>query len=154
MDERNRSRGVLGGIQVKFQDFIEHGLVRKASPDSALVKSLLFTAEEDLKFLESLEITSTSSRKIMSNYYDTLRSILEAIALLEGYKIYSHEAFAYFLKEKGQEILAKKFDRFREIRNKINYYGKVISVEEAKEYSEEIKKMILLLKKTYLQKKI
>ena len=44
-----------------------------------------------------------------------------------------------------------QFDRFRKIRNKINYYGKDISVEEVKEYSEKIelliKKLKLLIKK-------
>ena len=114
-------------------------------------KSLIATAELDLQFLEKLEINEQSARKIMSNYYDVLRSILEAIALLEGYKVYSHEAFTFFLNEKGEETLALKFDRFRKLRNNINYYGKNISVEEVKEYSAEIGNIVALLRKKYLE---
>src|SRR3989344_1056087 len=81
---------------------------------------------------------------------DVLRSIVESMSIIEGYKIYSHEAFTYFLKEKGEEIISEKFDRFRKIRNKINYYGGNISAEEVKENIEEIKEIIKKLKTKYL----
>lgn len=135
---------------MKFQDFIKEGSVRRGSPDKLLAKSLLKTSENDKKFIDSLRIDTTSSRKIMSNYYDILRSILEAVSALEGYKIYSHEAFAHYLKEKGESVLSMKFDRFRKIRNAINYYGKDISIEETKDNIKEISKMIKDLINKYL----
>ena len=56
-----------------------------------------------------------------------------------------------FLEFIGEKNFSVQFDRFRKIRNKINYYGKDISVEEVKEYSEKIelliKKLKLLIKK-------
>ena len=85
---------------MKFSDFIKQGQVRVASKDESLAKSLIQSAKKDAEFLGSLEINEQSSRKLMTNYYDVLRSILEAIAAIKGYKIYSHEAFAYFLEEK------------------------------------------------------
>ncbi|MBT3405030.1 hypothetical protein HN832_03855 [archaeon] len=136
---------------MRFEDFIKRGLVRRGSQDFNLAKSLIKTAESDLKFLSKLKIDKNSSRKIMSNYYDVLRSILEAISAWEGYKIYSHEAFAYFLKEKGEENLSLKFDRFRQVRNKINYYGEDISVEETEANILEIKNMVQELKKKYFK---
>lgn len=135
---------------MRFKDFIERSLVRKSSRDVSLAKSLVFTAENDLQFLRRLEINKSSARKIMSNYYDILRSILEAISILDGFKIYSHEAFTYYLKEKGENLIAEKFDRFRRIRNNINYYGKDISVEEVEENSKEMVKLINVLKENYL----
>jgi len=139
---------------MKFEDFIKQGQVRRASPDISLVKSLYKNTINDLKYLESQIINEISARKIISNYYDCLRSILEAIASLEGYKIYQHEAYAFFLKEKNEEIPSIKFDRFRKIRNKINYYGGDISVQEAKEISEEVIKLINYLIEKYLKKRV
>lgn len=136
---------------MKLKDFIEKGQVKKSSKDKTLAKSLIITAGNDLKFLNSLNLNENSARKIMSNYYDVLRSILEAISALDGFKIYSHEAFAYFMKEKGEELIAIKFDRFRMIRNRINYYGKSISVEEVQENTAEILKMIRELKDKYFK---
>ena len=135
---------------MKFRDFIENGQARIAEKDMMLAKSLINGAKKDLEFLEKLKIDDNSSRKIMTNYYDTLRSILEAISALDGFKVYSHEAFTFFLKEKNEEVLAVKFDRFRQIRNKINYYGKDITVGETKENIKEIKRMIQILIEKYL----
>ncbi len=134
---------------MNFQDFIRQGQVRKASIDKPLINSLVETAEKDLLFLNKVRIDGLSARKVISNYYDVLRSILEALACKSGYKIYSHEAFTYFLKELKEPILAEKFDRFRKIRNNINYYGKNISLKEAKEYMPEILEMINRIKKRY-----
>lgn len=137
---------------MKLNDFIKKGDVRKASKDISLAKSLVETANIDMKFLQNLEINENSARKIMTNYYDVLRSILEAISTLDGYKIYSHEAFNYFLKEKNENLIANKFDRFRKIRNGINYYGKNISVEEVKEHVSEITGLINTLKTKYIER--
>lgn len=136
---------------MKFSDFIGSNQVRRAQIDIALAKSLVRTAEIDLKFVISLEVTEVSARKILTNYYDVLRSMLEAMAASEGYKVYSHEAFAFFLKEKNENILAEKFDRFRKIRNGINYYGRSITVEEAKEHAHEIAQVIDTLRSKFLK---
>ena len=139
---------------MKFDDFIRNGQVRKTYPDISLIKSLYENTLNDLKYLANQKINEISSRKIVANYYDCLRSILEAIAILDGYKVYQHEAFVFFLKEKGEELSSIKFDRFRDIRNRINYYGKDISVEEANEIIEDIKKQIEYLIRKYLKEAI
>ena len=139
---------------MKFSDFIKRKEVRKAEFDPELFKSIVKTTELDLIFLEKVKIDEYSARKIMSNYYDVLRSLLEAMALRDGYKVYSHEAFTFYLREKEENEISLKFDRFRKKRNAINYYGESVSIEEVKEYSEEMKKIIIELKKKYLAKEI
>jgi len=134
---------------MKFEDFIKNGNVRRSSKDESLVKSLIRNSKKDLKFLDKIKIDANSSRKLMANYYDVLRSILEAMVLLKKYKVYSHEAFTYFLKENGEEIISIKFDRFRKIRNSINYYGGDITMEDAKENILEIQKIIKYLLSKY-----
>ena len=136
---------------MKFEDFIKKGEVRRAFRDISLVKSLVKTAKADLEYLDELEVNEKSSRKIMVSYYDVLRSILEAVSFLDGWKIYFHDAFTYFLKEKDEKVLAIKFDRFRKIRNSINYYGKNISAKETKENVREIKNMIYYIINKYLK---
>lgn len=136
---------------MKFVDFLKRNEVRKAEKDLNLIKSLVTSAESDLKFLENTKIDEFSARKILSNYYDVLRSILEVMALQDGYKVYSHEAFTIYLKEKGESEISLKFDRFRQKRNKINYYGESVSIEEVQGYSKEIKAVIIELKEKYFE---
>src|SRR3989338_5863665 len=132
---------------MNFQEFIKRGLVRKTSPDPHLIQSLIKVIENDLSFLETVQITGLSARKVIGNYYDTLREILEVMALKVGFKVYAHEPFVAFLTEKGKEGIAAKFDRFRIMRNSINYYGASISVEEAIAYKQELLDVIAALKK-------
>jgi hypothetical protein len=138
---------------MRFEDFIKKGQVKHTSKDIQLIKALINTADQDLEFLKQLALTIISARKIISNYYDVLRSILEAIVSLDGYKVYSHEAFTYYLKEKEEEDSAIKFDRFRKIRNSINYYGKEIKPVEAKEIVDDIIKLVDKMK-SKLSKKL
>ena len=135
---------------MNFKDFIRKGLVRRASRDKNIEKSLYKNTISDLIYLNKIKIDEFSSRKILTNYYDCLRTILEVLASIEGFKIYQHEAFVFYLKEKKEGIISLKFDRFRKIRNAVNYYGKDVSVEETKEYILEIKKIINYLIDKYL----
>ncbi|HLD87017.1 MAG TPA: hypothetical protein VJB12_03050 [Candidatus Nanoarchaeia archaeon] len=122
-----------------FGRFLKEGKVRRGEKDAMLATSLVQMAEQDLEFLRPLRITEISARRIVSNYYDVMRSLLEAMAALDGYKVYSHEAFTDYLDEvKGEQRLSERFDRLRKIRNGINYYGKSITIEEAEELALEM----------------
>lgn len=137
---------------MEFNDFIKQGKVKKGEKDKALAKSILGAINQDLRFLDKLEIDKLSSRKLMCNYYDVLRAIIEAISALDGLKVYSHEAYTFYLRElKCEESLSLEFDRFRKIRNKLTYYGKNIAVEEASSNIKEMKKIIKVLKEKYLR---
>src|SRR3989338_2126198 len=129
---------------MNFKDFINDGKVRKATPDRFMAESIIKNTFEDLKFLEQTKLTELSKRKLVTNYYDSL---------LKGYKIYSHEAFTPFLEEELKDkILSIKFDRFRKIRNGLNYYGKSIQLNEAKEIIEELKRVINEIKQKFIKK--
>lgn len=87
----------------------------------------------------------------MSNYYEALREVVESICQLHGWNVYSHEALTSFLAEiLREETIARKFDRFRKIRNGINYYGKRITAAESSENKKEILKLIETVKSKYL----
>ncbi len=136
---------------MRFEDFIKKGQVRRSSKDISLIKALYKNTLNDLTYLASQKVTLLSARKVVTNYYDCLRSVLEAVASIEGYKVYQHEAFTYFLKEKNEEIIAIKLDRFRKICNRLSYYGEDIPLEEAKELVAEIKKLTNDLIQKYLK---
>lgn len=46
---------------MRLKDFLEKGLVKRINKDISLVKSLLISAENDLKFLKALEINENSA---------------------------------------------------------------------------------------------
>jgi hypothetical protein len=126
-----------------FERFLKEGKARRSEPDITLSASLMKTAEDDLQFLKTIAITDLSSRKTFSNYYDVARSLLEALSAIEGYKVYSHEAYTDYLHDlKGEIELSEKFDRLRKIRNGVNYYGKPLGKVEAQELIESCMSLI------------
>jgi len=82
--------------------------------------------------------------------YDSLREVLEALCILNGYKILSHICIGELLKDKIEEFNYVEFDRVRWIRNSINYYGEKVEFEQGK----EIIKKIFTIKKNILNKNI
>jgi hypothetical protein len=86
----------------------------------------------------------------MTNHFDILRTVLEAVSVKRGYKIYEHEAFTYLLKEIGEGQISIRFDRYRKIRNRVNYYGEEVPIEKAREFINDIKKIIDYLLDKYL----
>ncbi|MBI1936460.1 hypothetical protein HYS31_08590 [Candidatus Woesearchaeota archaeon] len=136
---------------MRFNDFIEQGKVRKGSPDIPKVRSLVQTSNNHLAFLKNQKINETSSGSILVTYYEALREVIEAICLKEGLKVYSHEAFTYFLKEKDEESAAVRFDNLRKLRNSINYYGEKVGITEVQAAKKDITGLIQLLKTKYLK---
>ncbi len=134
---------------MRFTDFIEQGKVRKGSIEIAKIKSLLETSKNHLLFLENQKINYVSAGSIMVTYYEALREIIEAMCLTEGFRVYSHEAFTYFLREKNETIIAEKFDNLRKLRNAVNYYGEKVDAPEVEIAKQEIIHLIKMLKEKY-----
>ena len=126
-------------------------LVKKKSLDENLIRSLIKESEKKIKTNNILQLDEITASTKLCIVYDSLREILEAIAIKKGYKIYNHECYVGFLKE--ILFLPKEsvdFNNFRKARNSINYYAKPISVDDIKNLIFEIlnlrKKLMELLK--------
>ena len=134
---------------MKFEDFITDGKIRKAQQDPQQAKSLLQMSEQNLKAIKEIQLTDSTASILFSQIYESLRQVIEAIAILKGFKVYSHEAYTYFLKELSEDVASQKFDRLRRLRNGINYYGKPVSVAVTKNTLEEVSQLCAKLKEKY-----
>ena len=130
-----------------WQECLEKGFVRKSTPDKELAKSLLKMAETRLHFIKSIIIEQSNASIITGEAYEALREVCEALIATEGFKVYSHECITSFIKEISKdEYSAIIFDRYRRVRNAINYYGRQVSSEEARQAVAEISELITKLK--------
>lgn len=64
--------------------------------------------------------------------YDSLREVLEAVCIMNSYKVISHICIEKLLETIYPWLRWHDFDRFRYIRNSINYYGKKIEITQGK----------------------
>jgi len=117
-------------------------IAKNVNPDVEMIISLTKSSRNKLESESKLNMSNVTANSKLSLAYDSLRELLEALALKNGYKVYNHECYTAFLKEIIKEnYKADEFDDIRKIRNAVNYYGKEISVEEANEIIAKIKKL-------------
>ena len=125
-----------------FKECLKKRIAKEVKTDLELIKSLKKTSQNKLDSENKLELNDVTAGSKISLMYDSLRELLEALAIKKGYKIYNHECYTYFLKEiLNESSKGDEFDELRKIRNGINYYAKDISVNEAKEVLNRIKKL-------------
>lgn len=121
-------------------------IAKEVNQNENLIHSLLNSAEKKLD--AEMHLPNTLSEPKICLVYDALRSILEALALRNGFKIYNHECYTPFLKEVLNESrLGDKFNEFRKLRNAINYYGKDVDENESKEVIKDMKELIEVVQK-------
>jgi len=80
-----------------------------------LIKNLKKSSDNKLKSSDALSLNEVTSSSKFTLAYDSLRELLEALALKNGYKVYNHECYAAFLKEIIKE--SYKADEFDDIKN-------------------------------------
>ncbi|MAE42624.1 hypothetical protein CMO93_02545 [Candidatus Woesearchaeota archaeon] len=121
----------------------EKRLAKEIGVDTELIKSLKISAGKKTSSAKLLEMNETTASSIITLAYDALRELLEAIAIKNGYKIYNHECYTSFLQSVMDENeMAESFDSLRKLRNSINYYGKDISIDDAKIVAEDIEELM------------
>ncbi len=137
-----------------FQEHLKENKVKKKAADPAEGRSLFRQAEERLADLQHLPLTEKNAPFRFEDGYEVLREALQAFLALEGYKPYSHEAVFCFAAERHllSEAEYHAADRYREMRNDINYRGKTVLMEEAQELIDFVKALLPLLGKK-LEKK-
>jgi hypothetical protein len=125
-----------------FNECLKKRIAKEVKEDKELVFSLLKTSQNKFDSEKRLELSEITLSSKISLLYDSLRELLEALAIKKGYKIYNHECYTYFLKEiLNESIKGDEFDELRKIRNSINYYAQDISINEAKDVLKRINKL-------------
>lgn len=114
------------------------GLIKKTSIDKELIKSLIEMSNIKETAVKNAGITDITISAYVSLAYDSLREVLEALCILNGYKVLSHICIGELLKGVIEEFDYEEFDRLRWIRNSINYYGQKVDLKQGNEIIDKI----------------
>lgn len=117
-------------------------MAKEVSPDENLISALTKSSKNKLESESKLPMSKVTASSKLSLAYDSLRELLEALALKKGYKVYNHECYMAFLKEViGESDRGNEFDELRKARNAVNYYGEELTPEEAREVIGVMRKL-------------
>ena len=133
-----------------LNDCIKKGFVKRTKINKELINSLKEMSNIKEYAVNSAKIDEKNISAYVSLAYDSLREILEALCILKGYKVISHICVGEVLKNAFPSFNFQEFDRYRWIRNSINYYGEKVDFDQGKEIIKKIfelkKRMLALLK--------
>src|SRR3989344_4488858 len=124
---------------MNFENSLANGKAKKVIPNKIRASSIFKSSIQAIEAAKMIQLNQTTLKSISRELYEGLREYCEAIGYLRGYKFLDHESIGYFLREVIKEQSASnKFDRYRKLRNGINYYGEDIDIETVKEAIIEI----------------
>ncbi|MBD3361796.1 hypothetical protein GF358_03310 [Candidatus Woesearchaeota archaeon] len=121
-------------------------------PNKTRAASLFKSSIQAIETAKEIPLNVKTSKTILRELYEGLREYCEAIGYQKGYKFLDHESIGFFLRDiLKKQSLSKKFDRYRKLRNGINYYGKDIDIETVKEAATEIPALVTALKSNIIK---
>jgi len=133
---------------MNFELCLGNKKVKKVTPNKIRAASLFKSSTQAIETAKTISLDMDTSKTILRELYEGLREYCEAIGYLYGYKFLDHESIVYFLYDILKELsISKRFDRYRKLRNGINYYGEDINIETVKDAVFEIPRLIKELEK-------
>ena len=131
-----------------FEQFLEEGIVRRRSPDSARARSLIDESERRRKFLgemlSRIGLSDANANYFIENSYDILIELLRAKLVSEGFSSSGkggHEAEVSYMRKLGfSEPETRFMNDLRYFRNGIKYYGKIFDKGYGKRVLEFLNK--------------
>ena len=79
-----------------FKECIKRKIAKQVKVDEGLINSLLKTSKNKLESNMRLKLEEVTLSSKISLLYDSLREVLEVLALRNGFKIYNHECYTFF----------------------------------------------------------
>lgn len=133
---------------MNFEDSLIDGKAKKVVPNKIRASSLFKSSIQAIETAKAIQLNPNTSKSILRELYEGLREYCEAIGYLKGYKFLDHESIGHFLGDiLNEQSVSMKFDRYRKLRNGINYYGEEINAETVKEAVIEIPELVKILEK-------
>ena len=133
---------------MNFENSLMDGKAKKVMPNKIRASSLFKSSIQAIETAKVIQLNPNTLKSILRELYEGLREYCEAIGYLRGYKFLDHESIGYFLRDiLKEQSLSIKFDRYRRLRNGINYYGEDIDIETVKEATIEIPELVKRLEK-------
>ena len=131
--------------EASWYDCLENNSAIRVSPDKERAKSLIETAEERISLIN--ETNEKNCNFVFEDYYTSILELLQALVILQGYKIINHVCLGYYLRDAlERKELFVLFDDLRYKRNSLTYYGKRMDFEVAKQSIEKCNELIKELK--------
>src|SRR3989344_5311157 len=114
------------------------GILRARQKDSEKIRSMLSSAEVNIKVTKTIPLSEDSATLIFREVYESIRQLGDAYWWTLGYEPSNHEISMDILKELSikESVKLNYLSRFKQIRHDANYKGFRVTTAQAKEIIE------------------
>lgn len=137
---------------MNFQDCIKKGFVQKVRPDKKTAHAVYKLASKKLFVQSSVPIDKDHLEVKFSLFFHSLTQFLDSLALQEGYKILTLDAYVSFMKDVLKEsILSNRFSQIVETYKLIKHEGKTLTEEEFESQLANLMELLSFIGEKYFQ---
>lgn len=121
-----------------FKNYLETSAVREDEPDHSKARGMMEMAFSDMERVREEKISEESASYVFKNAYDVIRTSVTALMASDGYHPYSHTAVVAYARDELSvpSSEASKLNKFRNLRNNIQYRASRVTKKEAEEIVE------------------
>lgn len=118
--------------------WLKTGIIRKRQKDDEKIKSMIHSAEINVKVTKNIPLNDDTATLIFREMYESIRQLGDAQWWILGYEPNNHEISMEALKDFDikEKVKLNSLDRLKQIRHDINYKGFRASENQAKEIVE------------------
>ena len=119
----------------QLQYLVRGDQLRRRTPDREKIKSMIESSLATMSVVKTIPLTDASATLIFRESYESIRQLGDARWWLLGYEPQNHEVSMNILKEMNLHEKSKlnHLNRFRIIRNDVNYRGFKVTTAQAQE---------------------
>lgn len=115
--------------------WLKTGVIRNRQIDNEKMKSMISSAEINIKVVKNIKLNDESATLIFRETYESIRQLGEAKWLMLGFEPANHEISLETLKEMDikEKVKLNSLERFKKIRHDLNYRGFRATIQQAEE---------------------
>lgn len=122
--------------------------LKEVETDPAKINSIIKTAESRLEMIKSLEANMKNCSFVVEGYYEVIKELLVALLLSRGLRAKNHQCLiSYFYKNYPRhEAEAHLIAQMSYFRNRLDYYGELISIDFYEKNKADFNKIIAIIR--------
>lgn len=141
-----------------IKSLVKTGILRTRQKDNEKIKSMIKSAEVNVKVTKTVSLNEDSATLIFREVYESIRQLGDAYWWTLGYEPSNHEISMEALKALSikESVKLNYLNRFKQIRHDANYKGFRVTSSQAKEildFWDSCSKDVIEIIKSKLQEK-
>lgn len=139
-------------MAMNFKEYLSKGFVQKVKPDKKTAHAVYKLASKKLFVQSNVPIDKDHLEVKFSLFFHSLTQFLDSLALQEGYKILTLDAYVAFMKDILKEtILSKRFAHLVETYKLMKHEGKHLEKEEFENHLANLMELLSFIGEKYFQ---